>query len=44
MSAIAMIGKTGKSDSGISGVLVVLTVCVEEFASFVVFECPCQDF
>ena len=36
-----MLGKTGKSGGGISGVLVILTVVVEEFASFVIFECPC---
>ena len=41
MSALALLGKTSKSGGGISGVLVVLTVVVEEFASFVVFECPC---
>ena len=37
----SFLGKVG--ENGASGILVILTVSMEELASFFVFECPCDS-
>ena len=37
----SFLGKVG--ENGASGILVILTVSMEELASFFIFECPCDS-